>query len=62
MKAITIAQPAAAPQVASDIPVPVPGEGQVRVKTLYTAVNPVYVRSFPPFSSKSGSNHTPSTV
>ncbi|KAH7070778.1 chaperonin 10-like protein [Paraphoma chrysanthemicola] len=41
MKAITIAQPGAAPQVTSDIPTPSPGEGQVLVKTLYTAINPV---------------------
>ncbi|KAH7082483.1 chaperonin 10-like protein [Paraphoma chrysanthemicola] len=41
MKAITVAQPGAAPQVTSDIPTPSPGEGQVLVKTLYTAINPV---------------------
>jgi NADPH-dependent curcumin reductase CurA len=64
MKAITIARPGAAPQVDSDIPVPVLGEGQVLVKTLYTAVNPVYVPSFPLFSSKTSSNQprSPSNV
>ncbi|KAF2824689.1 GroES-like protein [Ophiobolus disseminans] len=41
MKALTIASPGATPQIASDIPIPMPGPGQILVKTSYVAINPV---------------------
>ncbi|KAF2032435.1 GroES-like protein [Setomelanomma holmii] len=41
MKAITITHQGAAPQVSTDIAIPRPGEGQILVKTLYAAINPV---------------------
>jgi NADPH:quinone reductase-like Zn-dependent oxidoreductase len=41
MKAVTISKPGAMPQISTDIDIPVPGEGQILVKTKYTAINPV---------------------
>ena len=41
MKAVLVSKVAAAPKI-GDIDVPEPGEGQMLVKTIYTAVNPVY--------------------
>jgi NADPH:quinone reductase-like Zn-dependent oxidoreductase len=42
MEAITISHPSAPPQISSDIAIPEPGDGQILVKTIYTAINPVY--------------------
>lgn len=41
MKAIIVEKPAAKPELRDDIPIPEPGEGQILVKSVYTAVNPV---------------------
>ncbi|KAH7371710.1 chaperonin 10-like protein [Pyrenochaeta sp. MPI-SDFR-AT-0127] len=51
MKAIVISQAGATPEIRDDVEVPEPGEGQILVKTLYTAVNPVY--DIQPFLSPS---------
>jgi NADPH-dependent curcumin reductase CurA len=42
MEAITISHPSAQPQVSSNVALPEPGDGQILVKTIYTAINPVY--------------------
>lgn len=41
MKAVVVEKQGAAPDVRADLEVPEPGEGQVLVRTVYTAVNPV---------------------
>lgn len=45
MKAVILSQPGATPEVRDDIDVPEPGEGEILVKTIYTAINPVYTFS-----------------
>ncbi|KAF2621206.1 GroES-like protein [Macroventuria anomochaeta] len=40
MKAITISSPGAAPQVTNNLIIPEPGEGQILVRSIYTAINP----------------------
>jgi NADPH-dependent curcumin reductase CurA len=51
MEAITISHLSAPPQISSDIAIPEPGNGQILVKTIYTAINPVYFSSL--FSRRS---------
>lgn len=48
MKAVLIPQVGAAPEI-GNVDVPEPGEGEILVKAVYTAVNPVYV-PFPTLS------------
>ena len=43
MKGITVAKPGAAPEVSTDLKVPELSDDQILVKSIYTAVNPVYV-------------------
>lgn len=42
MKAVRVEQPGARPYVANDAPIPEPEEGQILVKSVFTAINPVY--------------------
>lgn len=56
MRAVVVKELGAQAHVAHDLPIPEPGEGQVLVKSIYTAINPVYA-SFP---SSSLSVFTPS--
>lgn len=46
MKAITLSEVGAAPKISDNIEIPEPGEGEILVKVLYTAINPVYVVLF----------------
>ena len=52
MKGVAFAAVGAEPKVVDDLEVPTPGPGQVLVKSLWTAINPVYVY----LSSKSYEN------
>lgn len=45
MRAVVVDKPGAQAYIAHDLPVPEPGEGQVLVKSIYTAINPVYAPS-----------------
>ena len=46
MKGITVEKVGAELKVA-DLPVPEPGEDQILVKSIFTAINPVYVNGIP---------------
>jgi NADPH:quinone reductase-like Zn-dependent oxidoreductase len=43
MKGVIFESAGAAPKVVDDLPVPEPSADQLLVKSLYTAINPVYV-------------------
>lgn len=43
MKGITVKQQGTAPEIADDLGLPEPSEHQILVKSIYTAINPVYL-------------------
>ena len=42
MRAIRVDQPGAQPYVANDVSIPEPEEGQILLRAVFTAINPVY--------------------
>ena len=49
MKGAIFESVGAAPKVVDNLPVPEPSVDQILVKSLYTAINPVYAEIFFPF-------------
>jgi NADPH-dependent curcumin reductase CurA len=43
IKGITVEKPGAPAQLSTDLDVPEPSDTQILVKSIYTAVNPVYI-------------------
>lgn len=50
MKAVRIDQLGAEPYVANDVPMPEPEQGQLLVRPVFTAINPVYARHAAPIA------------
>lgn len=48
MRAIRVDQPGGQPYVADDVSIPKPEEGQILVRAVFTAINPVYAPHFTP--------------